>query len=293
MKELTPQENEVRLEWMRPRQIDAAMEKCPTLYQPLGTIEWHGLHNVTGLDAVKAHMLCIRAAQRGGGLVAPPLFGGMGGLDQPHTFVIESEEWFESYIVRSWFERICCEAVRQGYRTIIFLTGHYGAAQQIILREVAVRMTRMLGVPILGNPEYFLALDVGYIGDHAGFGETSLMLYMAPESVDVSELGEPPFQGVGGGDPRDSTKEDGERMAERIIENLTDLAQQMPQWDADTISAFANAEAAIINKQLELSAQENDIWAGWRNIGAGAMKEYASLLVTRQFDKIAALADTL
>ena len=52
--------------------------------------------------------------------------------------------------------------VRDGFKAIIILTGHYGAAQQIIVREAAVRMSRALAVPVLGTPEYWLALDVGY-----------------------------------------------------------------------------------------------------------------------------------
>ncbi|MCX7003376.1 MAG: creatininase family protein [bacterium] len=285
--------NEVRLEWLRPRAIEAAQAACPTLLQPLGTIEWHGLHNVVGLDAVKAHLLCIAAAQRGGGLVAPPLFGGMGGLDQPYTFVIEPEDTFQTVLVRGWLERLCWEAVRQGFRAMIFLTGHYGAVQQVVVRETAVRMTRLLGVPILGIPEYFLALDAGYIGDHAGWGETSLMLHLAPDSVDQSQLGEPPHKGVGGRDPREATAADGKRIAEVIITRLADLARQMPTWDADTCRRFADAEAALLSRQLTLAASEKLIWAGWRNIGAGALHPYGALLVERKFDEITALAEKL
>ena len=91
---------EVRLEHLRPREIDEAMKECPLLFLPLGTIEWHGLHNIVGLDALKAHMLCVRAAERGGGLVAPPLYGGVGGLDQPHTFVMEAEDDLFSVLLR-------------------------------------------------------------------------------------------------------------------------------------------------------------------------------------------------
>ena len=91
---------EVRLERLHPREIDEAMKSCPTLLQPLGTIEWHGLHNIVGLDAIKAHHLCQRAAQRGGGLVAPAVYGGVGGLDEPHTFVIEPENDVHSVLLR-------------------------------------------------------------------------------------------------------------------------------------------------------------------------------------------------
>ena len=89
-KEIT-KEREVRLEYLQPHEIDKAMKERPVLYQPLGTIEWHGYHNNVGVDALKAHRLCVLAAQQSGGLVAPSLYGGIGGLNQPHTFVMEKE----------------------------------------------------------------------------------------------------------------------------------------------------------------------------------------------------------
>ena len=83
---------EVRLEFLRPREIEEARAACPTIFQPLGTIEWHGVHNVVGVDAVKAHALCVRAAQKGGGVVSPALYGGVGGLNEPHTFIMDPED---------------------------------------------------------------------------------------------------------------------------------------------------------------------------------------------------------
>ena len=284
----TPAAREVRLERLRPREIERAMQVCPVLFQPLGTIEWHGLHNVVGLDAVKAHHLCVRAAQRAGGLVAPPLFGGVGGLDQPHTFVMEPENDVHSVLVRGWVDKLCREAVRQGFRAVIVLTGHYGAAQQMVIRDLAVRLSRSLGVAVLGTPEYFLALDVGYRGDHAAWGETSLMLYLDPDSVDLSRLAQPPHRGVGGRDPREATRADGERLAEAIIGRLARLAEQMPKWDRQTLDRFIEAEAALVNRQLALSAPPGAIWNGWRNIGKGVLADYGRLLVEGKFEDIAA-----
>jgi creatinine amidohydrolase len=288
-----PGGREVRLERLRPREIEKAMQACPVLYQPLGTVEWHGLHNIVGLDAVKAHHLCIHAARRGGGVVAPAVFGGVGGLDQPHTFVMEPENDVHSTLVRDWVGKLGREAVRQGFRAVIILTGHYGAAQQIVIRDVAVRLTRSLGVPVLGTPEYFLALDAGYWGDHAAWGETSLMLHLDPESVDLSRLGQPPHKGVGGRDPREATRADGERLAETIIVRLARLASQMPRWDASTRQRFVEAEAALVNRQLELAVSEKAVWAGWRNIGKGAFSDYGRLLAEQKFEEIIELTRQL
>lgn len=285
---------EVRLERLRPKQIDEAMAACPTLFVPLGTIEWHGLHNIVGLDAVKAHLLCIEAARRSGGLVAPPLYGGVGGLDEPHTFVMEPENDVFSVLLRAWVEKLCREAVRQGFRALIVLTGHYGAAQQIVVRELAARMTRALAVPVLGTPEYLLALDAGYLGDHAAWGETSLMMYLDPAGVDLAALGEAPHRGVGGRDPKKfASRADGEKLAETIIGRLASLARQMPTWDAAAIRRFADAEAALVNRQITLAAEQKTVWAGWRHLGQGVLNDYARLLLEGRFDQIADLAEKL
>jgi creatinine amidohydrolase len=284
---------EVRLEHLRPREVEAAMKACPTLYMPIGTIEWHGVHNVVGLDAVKAHHLCVRAAQQGGGLVAPALYGGVGGLDEPHTFIMEPENDIHSALLRSWLDRLCREAVRQGFKAIIILTGHYGAAQQMVVRGTAVQASRALGIPVLGTPEYILALDAGYMGDHAAWGETSLMMHLDPTSVDLTRLGEPPHQGVGGRDPREATAEEGRRITEVITGRLARVASAMPKWDEPTREAFVAAEEAIVNRQVSLAASLKQVWAGWRNLGSGALRDYGRLLADARFEELRKLADGL
>jgi creatinine amidohydrolase len=281
------------MERMRPEELDRAVAECPVLFQPLGTIEWHGLQNIVGLDAVKAHHLCVSAARLGGGVVAPPLFGGVGGLDEPFTFVMEPEDRTDSVLLRPWVERLCAEAVRNGFKGVILLTGHYGAGQQIVVRDLAVRASRTLGVPVLGTPEYILALDEGYLGDHAAWGETSLMLHLDPCSVDLSRLGQAPHQGVFGRDPLEATAEDGERIASVIVDRLAAVARSMPTWDSSALRAFQDAEAAIVNRQLELAVAEGVVWGGWRNIQRGALKDYGKLLAEGEFEALGRLADEL
>lgn len=285
--EENPTPREVRIEYLAPREIETAMKERPVLFQPLGTIEWHGLHNNVGVDALKAHRLCVLAAQKSGGLVAPSLYGGIGGLDQPHTFVMEAENETISTLVRPWVETLCREAARQGFKAVIILTGHYGAGQQIVIRETAVRMSRALGVPILGTPEYMLALDEGYTGDHAAWGETSLMMYLYPGSVDLSRLGEEPHRGVGGRDPKKyATRQDGERLANTIVRRLSSMAEQMPAWDEETRRAFVAAESALVERQLELLGETGNPWEAWRTIPKGGFAEYGKLLTERKFEEI-------
>lgn len=279
----------VQYELMLPFELEAAMERCPTAFLPIGTLEWHGRQNALGLDAVKAHALCVHAARRYAGVVLPPLFGGVGGVDQPHTVVMEPEPTMTSHLLEPWLGALCSELVRNGFRAIIILTGHYGASQQMIVRETAIRQMQRLDVPILGTPEYILALDAGYIGDHGGAFETSLMMALLPELVDLDLLeGEPPYQGIGGGDARrDSSTELGQRLCDVMIQRLGTLALNMPAWDEDQRRAFLRAEQAFLNHQLEFAGRTGDVWAAWRDFGYWA--PYGELLAQGKFEEIRAL----
>ncbi len=281
-------QREVRLEYLRPKELKEAQAACSTIFQPLGTIEWHGVHNVVGVDSLKAHALCVRAAQKGGGLVSPTLYGGVGGVSQPHTFVMDPENNIFSKLLRPWLEQLCREMARDGFRAIIMLTGHYGAAQQIVVRETAVRMSRALAIPVLGTPEYLLALDVDYTGDHAAWGETSLMMHLYPDTVDLSRLGEPPHQGVGGRDPKkEASAEDGRILTETIVSRLAVLAEKMPKWDDKTLERFIDSEAALVAKQLSAPKGKKNLWTAWRNIGS-AMRNYGRDLAEGNFEEIKA-----
>lgn len=281
-------QREVRLEFLRPKELEEAQASCPTIFQPLGTIEWHGVHNVVGVDALKAHALCVRAAQKGGGLVAPALYGGVGGVNQPHTFIMDPENNIFSRLLRPWLEQLCREMARDGFRAVIILTGHYGAAQQIIVRETAVRMSRALAIPVLGTPEYLLALDVDYTGDHGAWGETSLMMHLYPETVDLSLLGEPPHQGVGGRDPKtEASAEDGRLLTDTIVSRLALLSEKMPTWDDKTLERFIDAESALVAKQLSAPKGKGNIWTAWRNIGS-VMRNYGNNLAQGRFEEIKA-----
>ncbi|UCG48725.1 MAG: creatininase family protein [Phycisphaerales bacterium] len=286
-------EREVRLEFLCPKEIDEAQAACATIFVPLGTIEWHGVHNVVGVDAVKAHALCVRAARRGGGVVMPALFGGVGGLSEPHTFIMEEENSVFSNMLRPWLEQLCREMARDGFRAIIILTGHYGAAQQIVVRETAVRMSRALGIPVLGTPECTIAMDVGYTGDHGAWGETSLMMHLYPETVDLSRLGKAPHKGVGGRDPKtQASAKDGRMITETVVSRLAILAEKMPKWGYETLDRFVDSEAALVARQLSAPRGKGNVWAAWRNMGT-VMREYGKQLVEERFDEIKASAAKL
>ncbi len=64
----------VQMQFMRPAQLEAAGRKFPVVYVPFGLIEWHGLHLPLGNDAIKAHGILVKCAEKFGGVVYPPVY---------------------------------------------------------------------------------------------------------------------------------------------------------------------------------------------------------------------------
>lgn len=284
-----------KIQWERmlPAEFRAAQAALPVVFLPLGTVEWHGEHNALGLDALKAHELCVHAAHRaGGGVVHPPLYGGMGGLDKPATVIMEGEYAWENYLLRPWLEKLCSECQRLGFQAAIILTGHYGHNQQIVVRETAARMAERLQMPILGLPEYWLAQDAGYWGDHAGIGETSLLWHLHPELVAIARIGADPDYGRDGRIAQGASAALGQRYAELIIDRLARLATAMPQWNADQLAASIRADRAIVSAQVR-GWRTDKPWAAWRKIGSGQVIDYGRLLVEGRFAEIEELAGQL
>jgi creatinine amidohydrolase len=289
---LEPDRN-VQWERMLPAEYRAAVAALPVVFLPLGTVEWHGEHNALGLDSLKAHALCVEAVRRaGGGVVHPPLYGGMGGLDKPATVVLEPELAWENYLLRPHLEQLCYEFHRQGFRAIVIVTGHYGHNQQIVVREVGARMTERLQIPVLGTPEYWLAHDQGYLGDHAGIGETSLLWHLHPDLVDIERIREDPEYGATPDIERGSSPERGKRYAECIISRLAALAHAMPGWDNQTREAFSRAEHALVRAQVK-GWRTTGPWAAWGELIQHGLTQYGELLVGERFAEIEQMASRL
>jgi len=282
----------VQWELMLPWEFRKTFDELPVVYLPLGTVEWHGEHNALGLDSIKAHALCIHAARKSGGVVHPPVYGGMGGLDKPATVIIEHEMAWESNMLQPWIEQLCYEFKRIGFKAIIIITGHYGHNQQIVVRETAARMSEKLGIPVFGSPEYWLALDAGYWGDHAGIGETSLLNYLHPGRVSVEKLREDPEYGADDYIEKGFSYELGKKYASLITDRMANLAKEMLKWNEETLEKFIAAEKKIVSSQVK-GWRVNHPWAAWQHIATGRLTEYGHLLEKGNWEEIIEFAQKL
>jgi len=196
------QDREVRWEFLHPREFAEAVAACPVCYMPLGTLERHGSHLPFGLDALKAHGLCVRAARKCGGVVLPPLHWGTHGWwaeeyrrgvegTPPTNKQPAGSVYIHEGLLMNLLHAMFREVEYAGFRVIVALTGHYPEAQVAAVKHASQQYMAESGVRIwaLHEPELSGELEVG--GDHAGKWETSLMWAMHPELVKMERCPDP------------------------------------------------------------------------------------------------------
>ncbi|MCX5769623.1 MAG: creatininase family protein [Candidatus Hydrogenedentes bacterium] len=216
----------VQMQFMRPAQLEAAARNFPVVYVPFGTIEWHGRHLPIGTDALKAHGILVKTAEKFGGVVYPPVYfeSGAGGEDLVR-------------MVTALFRRLKAA----GFRVIIGVSGH-NVQEQIDMINTALKPVVKDGtVAGIGLWEVTLSAGKECNTDHAAKWETSDMMALYPDLVDVSELGSGPLapdmkppDGIGGLDPRVHASSDVgwrsvEIAAEAIGQKARELLKSLPE----------------------------------------------------------------
>ncbi|MHC4691668.1 MAG: creatininase family protein [Planctomycetota bacterium] len=216
----------IQMQFMRPDQLEAAAREFPVVYVPFGLIEWHGRHLPLGNDALKAHGILVKTAEHFGGVVYPPVYF-HNGFDQK-TFVP---------VLTELFERL----KKTGFRVIIGVSGHNVRGQIDMINQALKPVTADGTVAGVGLWEITLSKGPESGSDHAAKWETSNMMFLYPDLVDMSTLGTGPLapnmkppDGIGGLDPRKhASLEVGKRniklAAEAIGKKARELLKSLPK----------------------------------------------------------------
>jgi len=211
---------QVQMQFMRPGQLEAAGRKFPVAYVPFGLIEWHGRHLPLGNDAMKAHGILVKCAEKFGGVVYPPVYF-HAGFQQEHLVPVLSD----------LFTRL----KRTGFRVILGVSGH-NVKEQIEMINKALAPVIADGTAAgIGLWEMTLSQGPESNSDHAAKWETSNMMLFYPELVDLTELGDGPLNldmkppsGIGGQDPRKhASAQVGQRNVELAAEALGRKAREL------------------------------------------------------------------
>ena len=208
------------MQFMRPAQLEAAARAFPVVYVPFGLIEWHGRHLPLGNDALKAHGILVKTAERFGGVVYPPVFF-HDGFSQKSLVPVLTD----------LFERL----KRTGFRVIIGVSGHNVQGQITMINKALEPVVEDGTVAGIGLWEVTLSQCEESNTDHAAKWETSNMMFFYPDLVDMSQLGTGPLapnmrppDGIGGLDPREHASPDvGRRNVELASDSIGKKAQEL------------------------------------------------------------------
>jgi creatinine amidohydrolase len=242
-------QEEVRYHMLRPAQVRERREKCPVVYIPIGTIEWHGPQNPLGADTLQAEGLAILCASRGGGLVFPPLYYGESRSESlmeanaedrdriaeamglsPDNFLPERQPFTATEQVLNYQRlllHVLAEAETLGFKLGVLVPGHYPLidhARSAMLLFNQRRFSKYHGMLAWACIDYLPLRDrYPEAGDHAGGWETSHLMALHPETVDLSTLppkGQPLVGIMQKMAPQDSTAEFGQKILEESAEDI-------------------------------------------------------------------------
>jgi len=242
----------VRYEDMLPHEVVEARTKMPVAYIPIGGVEWHGEHLALGNDTIKIHALAVRVAERGGGLVFPALFWGENrerdlmefnydpGGKIAEKMGLQRSNFAPGYMHKSaddqdrFYIDLLIHVLREveslGFKVIVVMAGHYPLLKhaRAAIEEYAIT-GKSKAWAVTG---YEIVRDViPDAGDHAAKWETSLLMALRPECVDMSRLPKDkniPLTGVGGIDPRGTaSKEFGEYAIKIIVDRILGKVQEL------------------------------------------------------------------
>jgi len=236
-------EEQVRYWLCRPDQIRSRREACAVAYVPIGTLEWHGPHNPVGADTLQAEGLAVLCARRGGGLVMPPLWYGetrseslmdVTGAEHvevaramglpPENFLPDKQPFSATEQVLNYQRlllHILAETESLGFQLAVLVAGHYPLidhARAAVLVFNKRRYSKYHGMLAWACLDYlFLEDRYPFAGDHAAGWETSHLLSLHPESVDLGRL-PPKGQPVTGVDGRLAPQEASAELGRRTLE---------------------------------------------------------------------------
>jgi creatinine amidohydrolase/Fe(II)-dependent formamide hydrolase-like protein len=116
-------------------------------------------------------------------------------------------------------KEIIDQIVVMGVKVLVLYSGHYPSAQIDMIKDIAGEYNNKGAISIIPVTE----IDCLREGDHAGISETSLMLYLDRNLVDMTRIGQLNYQDHGWSEERSpelASTAKGESDIQKIIDYL-------------------------------------------------------------------------
>ncbi|MBC8228655.1 creatininase family protein [bacterium] len=229
---------------LTPKEFREKIAQTPIAYLPLGTLEWHGEHLPIGADGLQSQGFFIELAKEVGGIVLPMLFLGpdrkevvdekdyygmdiYGFRDSSPQQLDGSAYWVEESLFRQLIESTLYLLKRAGFKIVVAhghgpSTGHF--------KNWSKELGEKLGMKLFVVWRQDESDGLGIQTDHAAANETSLLMALRPELVQMENLPEDldvwPVA-VGGKDPRIyASGEQGKKAIAMQVERMADILRK-------------------------------------------------------------------
>jgi creatinine amidohydrolase len=242
-------------------ELEEFLKQHHTVFIPVGATEQHGPHAPLGTDVFLPREIARRVAlERGDALVAPAL---PYTLSYPHQgFVGEFSLRIETFM--AVIKDLAVSFAKSGFKRIVFLNGHFDNTYALAYAcaQAAPEMPADAKAFPFNHWDGYSAEQMQAFGMHAGVGETSMVMAINPDWVDVEKLNvEHPrfpqsktgsgalhtaffFSSPGSvyritqsgtwGDATGSTAEKGEAFLQQGTRSVIDLLEDMERMLAET-----------------------------------------------------------
>ena len=224
--------------------------KGMTVIIPMGAVEAHGPHLPLDTDNILAERYSKLLAERTNALVLPVIpYGQVWSLkDFPGSLTVSNQTLIQLLV------ELAVSLYDQGFRSVVFFSAHLGNmnamkdASRVLYEQKPMMKSLYLFYPNL--QKYASEIREGTKGHHtyihADEIETSLMLYLAPECVDMNKaIDDPPNIPVSAdytptpwhtftktavlGEAKLATKEKGQYLVEKTLTDAVALVQRMKE----------------------------------------------------------------
>lgn len=220
----------MKYEEMKPRELNAVLREAPLAYLAWGALEWHGVQNPVGLDALKAYYMAQELCRETGGVVLPPVYCGYQTM-KPWARFRHTFEFPRELVEQLLFEYLQ-NLYDEGFKAVVIIMGHYGGKHVEAIKRAVAHFCEQHQYPrLLAITDYEPASWVEVSGgDHAGKNETSLMMHFRPDLVDLSRLpaGELVFSRDGvTTNAKEATPEHGAMLARVFVEQAAPKVREL------------------------------------------------------------------
>lgn len=236
-------------EELTPRKFRERIAEAPIAYLPLGTLEWHGEHLPIGSDGLQPRGFFEMLAREAGGIVFPMLF-----LGPDNVEVVDGKEYYgmdrgnflkdpkvqyprqqfdgSAYYVNDLlFDEIIDATMKQikraGFKIVV---AHGHGPSNWALQRMTDSLEKKYVLKIINCQGLINEEEKGFMVDHAAMNETSIMMALYPNLVQMDNLPSDSTEwpaGVGGKDPRKfASVELGKEILNKHLDKMTHILRE-------------------------------------------------------------------